>query len=113
MTYAFCIVMALLPSWLLVRYFVKNDKFPEPTATWMVPGMGVCRLLGFAVCHTTVSVLFLDEWVANSDIIVGSAVAAFGAAAIPEEFSSIKCCVSAWLPTKILMNRWMGSSMVQ
>ncbi len=87
MTYAFCIMMALLPSWLLVRYFVNSDKFPEPTQTLkMVFKHGVYVAFWVLLCVLPLSVLFLDEWASNSGVIVGGAVTAFCAAAIPEEF---------------------------
>ena len=87
MTYAFCIAMALLPSWLLFRYFVSNDKFPEPPETLrMVFKHGVYVAFWVLICITPLSLLFLDDLAANSGVIVGGAVAAFCSAAIPEEF---------------------------
>ena len=87
MLYAFCIVMALLPSWLLVQYFVKNDKFPEPVPTLkMVFKHGVYSAGWVLVTVIPISILFLDDLVADSDVIVGSAISAFAMAAIPEEF---------------------------
>ena len=113
MTYAFCIVMALLPSWVLFDISSRAISFQSQCHPLDgVQAWGICRLLGFA-CVTPLKALFLDDWVASSGLIVGSAVTAFGAAAIPEEFLSIKFCESVCRPTKILMNRWMESSMVQ
>ena len=87
MLYAFCIAMALLPSWVLFRYFVNNDKFPEPPETLrMVFKHGVYSAGWVLITVIPISILFLDDWVANSDVIVGSAITAFGMAAIPEEF---------------------------
>ena len=87
MTYLFCIAMALLPSWLLVRYFVRSDKFPEPIGTiWMVFRKGVGVAFWVLLCVLPASALFLDDWVLEGGVIIGSAVNAFLAAAIPEEF---------------------------
>ena len=87
MTYAFCIVMALLPSWVLFRYFVNNDKFPEPPETLrMVFKHGVYVAFWVLLCMTPLSYLFLDEWIASSELVFASALMAFGSAAIPEEF---------------------------
>ena len=52
----------------------------------MVFRHGVYVAFWVLLCVTPLSLLFLDEWVANSELIVGSAVSAFAAAAIPEEF---------------------------
>lgn len=86
MLYAFCIVMALLPSWFLYRYFVNNDKFPEPPETLrMVFKHGV--YVAFWVLIVVVPLSgYIDELATESGVIVGSAITAFLSAAIPEEF---------------------------
>ena len=113
MLYAFCIVMALLPSWLSVQYFVKNDKFPEPVPTLkMVFKHGVYSAGWVLITVIPISILFLDDWV-NSDVIVGSAITAFGMAAIPEEFLNIKFYENVWRRIKTSMNRWMEWCMVR
>lgn len=79
--------MALLPSWLLIQYFVKSDKFPEPMSTvWMVFRKGIGSVFWVLLCVLPLSVLFLDDLVANSNVVVGSGITAFAMAAIPEEF---------------------------
>ena len=87
MAYAFCIFMALLPSFVLIQYFVKSDKFPEPMGTvWMVFRKGIASVFWVLLVVLPASILFLDEWVASSNIVVGSGITAFAMAAIPEEF---------------------------
>jgi len=79
--------MALLPSWLLIQYFVKSDRFPEPMSTvWMVFRKGIGSVFWVLLCVSPLSVLFLDDLVANSNVVVGSGITAFAMAAIPEEF---------------------------
>ncbi len=86
MLYIICILVALLPSWLLVRYFMKSDRFPEPTETvWFIfrKGINVAFLVLAVVLPLSLLWSPLEQ---SENIWVASAATAFLSAAIPEEF---------------------------
>lgn len=76
---------AVLPALLLVRYFIKADRFPEPTEVikrtfWL----GVLTV--FPVLLVAGPVTFLEEYLAERSLLAFALVSAFLGAAIPEEF---------------------------
>ena len=70
---------------------------------WMV--FGGVKSIFWVLLLTPLSILFLDEC-RDPQVIVGSAIAAFCSAAIPEEFFKFQVLRRSLQDTKILMNRW-------
>ena len=90
------LALALLPAWVLLRYFVNSDRFPEPedkikkTFRW-----GVFTVVPVLLVAYPLSVM--EGQVQN--IYLRAAYKAFATAAIPEEFC--KYCVLLWYCSRL------------
>jgi protease PrsW len=90
------LALALLPAWLLIRYFVNNDKYPEPPQLikktfWR----GVGTVIPVLIVALPLSIF--EEEIQN--LFLRAAYKAFATAAIPEEF--FKYCVLYYFCSKL------------
>ncbi len=90
------LVLALLPAWLLIRYFVNSDKYPEPPELikktfWRGVGTVVPVLI------VVLPLSIFEEEIQN--LFFRAAYKAFVTAAIPEEF--FKFCVLYYFCSKL------------
>ncbi len=77
----FTVIMAVLPSILLLRWFRNSDKFPEP---WPVIRRVFWRGV-WIVAPVLMIAGFLEQFQPNADVLSSALYEAFALAAIPEE----------------------------
>lgn len=83
MDYAIALALAIVPSWLLVRYFHERDLYPEPAGViW-----GTFALGALTTIPVVIVALPMMQLLPQPDSFVGTGLQfAFLYAAIPEEF---------------------------